>query len=319
MPLPPRPSGSFASPSVRGSASATSVPVYELVKARVLIRLGDRLDPAKARRMPFALFQETARQLVEQAVEAEGPRLSRPDRERLVEDVLVEAMGFGPLEELFRDATVLEVLVLGPHAVVVRRESGWVPTNVKLRDETQLRAILEKAADQNEAVGGGLSPTALDVKLGNGFRAVAVLPPTLVGSPATAVFVRVPEVVGTPVAPSPSASGAMPRPPLSGVAATPAPRPGGSGRVAPPTPRSAATDSPAAGESPFSRYKGKVTQRMIERLARMGVYDLSSVEVGELRRLVAASVTDFCAAEKVYLSDSEQGRLTLEILTGMHR
>lgn len=307
MPLPPRPSGSFASPSVRGSASATTVPVFELVKARVLIRLGDRLDPAKARRMPFALFQETARQLVEQAVEAEGPRLGRSDRDRLVEEVLVEAVGFGPLEELFRDATVLEILVLGPHAVVVRREAGWVPTNVKFRDEEQLRVVLDRATGGCEAVGGALSATAIDVKLGNGFRAVAVLPPTVVGSPTTAVFVRVVEAV--PPAAAPASGGTGTHPVVSG----------GTGRVSAPTPRSAVTDSPALGESSVSRYRQKVTQRMIERLARMGVYDLSSVEVNELRRLVAASVQEFCAAEKVYLSDPEQGRLTLEILTGMNR
>jgi hypothetical protein len=323
MPLPSRASGSFP-PTVRGSASAASVPTFEAVKTRVLIRLGDRLDPNKSRRMPYALFQETARKLVEQAIDAEAPRMARADRERLLEEVLIEGMGFGPLEELFRDSTVREVLVLGPHAVCVQRESGWLPTNVKFRDEAQLQAILAKAAENHDPVGGAVSASALDVKLGNGFRAVAVLPPAVLGSATAAVFVRVPDAPAAtpasaapavPVAPPPSSGGTGMHPALSmgtGRVPTPVPRPG----VV--EPRSGVTE-PAADDSPLGRYRQKVTERIIDRLARLGVYDLASVEINELRRLVAASVQEFCLAEKVHLSDSEQGRLTLEILTGMSR
>ena len=218
--LPPkRPSGSLPSPAARVGTGATQVmPVYEIVKARVLVRLHDRLDPAKSRRMPLSLLQQTARQQVEQVIDAEAPRMSRADRDRLAEEVLGEAFGFGPLEELLRDPTVKEVMVLGPHAVVVRRDPGWTPTNVKFRDEDHVRIILEKALTQGEPVAGVPAQTVIDAKL-----------------------------------------------------------------------------------------------------AGHGVYDLARLEIGELRRVVAAYVQEFCATENVYLSDTDQGRLTLEILAGMNR
>jgi hypothetical protein len=306
MPLPPRSSGSFQPQAVRGPGSTAAIPVYEIIKARVLVRLNDRLDPSKSRRMPPSLFQQTARQLIEQTIEAEGSRLSRLERERLAEDVFSEAFGFGPLEELFRDATAKEIMILGPHAVVVRREQGWTPTNVKFRDEEQIRLILGRVATQGEAVAAGLPPSVIDAKLANGFRAVAVLPPEVLGTPATAVFVRPPDA---PAAATPESGGTGMHPALSM----------GTGRVAPPNPRSGSVEVPAPGEQTLSRYRAKVTERIIVKLASLGVYDLSEVEIGELRRLVAAVVQEFCAAEKIYLSDTDQGRLTLEILTGMNR
>lgn len=300
---PTRPSGSFPTPAVRGPGSAAGLPVYEIVKARVLVRLHDRLDPGKSRRMPQSLFQQTARQLVEQTIEAEGGRLGRADRDRLAEEVLGEAFGLGPLEELFRDPTVKEILVLGPQAVVVRRDEGWVPTNVKFRDEEYLRVILGRAGTQGEPAAAGLPGSAIDVKLANGFRLVAVLPPAVLGTPATAVFVRADGPAPVPAAPLSANTGTFPA--LSA----------GTGRMPTPAPR----ESPVPGAQTLSRYRVKVTERIIVKLASLGVYDLSVVEVGELQRLIAAVVQEYCAAEKVYLSDTDQGRLTLEILTGMNR
>jgi hypothetical protein len=291
-------------PAVRGPGSTAAIPVYEIVKARVLVRLNDRLDPSKSRRMPPSIFQQTARQLVEQAIEAEGSRLGRGDREKLAEEVLGEAFGFGPLEELFRDATAKEIMVLGPQAVVVRREQGWAPTNVKFRDEEHVRVILGRVSGLGEAVAAGLPPSVIDAKLSNGFRAVAVLPPAVLGTPATAVFARSPDAPAAPV------SGATGMHPVLSD---------GTGRVAPPGPRPGMAESPPPGSQTLGRYRAKVTERIVVKLAGLGVYDLSEVEIGELRKLVSATVDEFCAAEKVYLSDTDQGRLTLEILTGMNR
>jgi len=301
-PLPPRSSGSLPPPAARGAGLTGGFPVYDLVKARVLHRLNDRLDPGKSRRMPPSLFQQTARQWVEQAVDVEAARLPRGDRDRLIADVFAEAFGFGPLEELFRDAAVKEVMVLGPQAVVARRDEGWLPTNVKFRDEDHLRLVLDKVNSQGEAVAAGLPGSVLDVKLANGFRAVAVVPPPVLGTPATAVFVRAAD------APTPA----------GGTGAHPALSPG-TGRVPTPAPRPGLPDAPAAGDQTLGRYRVRITGRIIAKLAGHGVYDLSRLEIGELRKVVAAYVQEFCETENVYMSDTDQARLTLEILAGMNR
>jgi pilus assembly protein CpaF len=303
---PPRPSDSHPLPPGRG-AGATPAPSYPVVRARVLFKLQDRLDPARSRRMPASLFAETARQQVEQVVEAEAARLTRAEREQLVQDVLEEAFGFGPLEELFADPGVKEITVLGPHAVIARRDHGWLPTNVKFRDEDHLHEVLDRLRGHGVPVGGGLPASVLDVRLANGFRAIGVVPPPVVGQPPTLAFVRSPEPVPE-VHPGFPGGGSREAP----AAASPDPVPS-------PPPRSGAARSPAPGEYPLERYRLRIIERLVAKLARLGVYDLSGIETGELRKVVAAYVEEYCRQEKVYLSPTDQGRLTLEILTAMNR
>ncbi|HUR52910.1 MAG TPA: hypothetical protein VMZ71_02180 [Gemmataceae bacterium] len=317
MSLPQRNSGTFPMPAAR-TGSGQTMPAYEVLKVRVLIKLQDKLHPQATRRMPESLLRQTARQHIEQVVEADFPRMSRGERDRLIEDVLSEAFGFGPLEELFGDATVKEILVLGPQAIVARRDVGWVPTNVKFLDADHLEETLEKVAMHGEVVSPGLPPSAIDTKLPNGFRAVAVIPPEILSQPAMVLFSRVedapkpapqkPTTFVPTVAPAAPPSGSFPK-----AAATP------SGRFLTPQPRHGVLDSPAPGEGPLARHRLRITERLIKKMASLGVYDLQRVEITELRKIVTAYIREYCETEKILLSDSEQGRLMLEILTGMHR
>jgi hypothetical protein len=339
--------------------------VFEVVKTRVLIKLQDRLDVSKSRRMPAALLQETARQQVEQVIDVEAARLARPDRDRLLREVMEEAFGFGPLEELFADATVKEIAVLGPQAVIARRDQGWLPTNVKFRDVDHLLEVLDKIRAQGEAVGGALPMSVLDTKLSNGFRVIAVIPPPASGQPPTGAFIRSAEPTapvqpswttsGTPllngssgsVAPAavgpngsgpqilPGSNGGGTRTPIgsNGSGTRPVTGPGssptlpavtssaisGNARVQAPGTQPSSIRSPAPGEYPLERHRIRITERIITKLASLGVYDLSRLDITELRKVVAAYVDEYCQTENVYLSPTDQGRLTLEIMAGMNR
>ncbi len=322
MAVPNHLSGGIAFPSARGgnaTAIERSMPAFEVLKVRVLIKLQDRLDPAKARKMPPALFQQTARQQVEQVIDAEGLRLSPTERLRLCEEVFREAYGYGPLEELFPDANIQEILVLGPNAVVVRREQGWVPTNVKFRDLDHILEVVERIATMGEAVATGHSTTARDVRLGNGYRMISVIPPAIMDQMPQTAFIRCesgssPNVVLPPITPPPPA-----------IVSQPAPRKAPGTGMYPASGRPAATTvgspvaSPAAGEAQFARHRARITERILSKMASMGVYDMNRLDVAELRKIITAYVGEYCRSEKVYLSDTDQGRLMLEILTGMKR
>jgi hypothetical protein len=51
----------------------------------------------------------------------------------------------------------------------------------------------------------------------------------------------------------------------------------------------------------------------------LGVYDLQQLEVTELRKAVAAYIDEYCLQERIYLSDSDRGRLLLEIMAAIER
>ena len=317
MTLPQRNSGSFPMPAARASANTGfTIPAYEVLKVRVLMKLQDKLPASAAKRMPESLLRQTAKQHIEQIVDADFPRMSQGERDRLSEDVLSEAFGFGPLEELFRDATVKEILVLGPQAIVARRDSGWVPTNVKFLDPDHLQETLDKVVMHGDVVSPGLPATALDIKMRNGFRVVAVIPPPILDQSPTVHFTRVEEAPkpapAKPMIPTVAPAAHVPQPP-SGMFKS------GSVRMATPAPRTSPLDSTAPGETTLTRHRVRITERLIKKMASLGVYDLQRVEITELRKVVTAYIREYCDAEQVLLSDAEQGRLMLEILAAMHR
>jgi hypothetical protein len=271
----------------------------------VLAKLTDRLDPSASKRMPASLLRQSLRTLAEQIAEQEARALPKADRERLVEEVLSELLGYGPLEELFKDPTIREVLVAGPHAVIARRELGnWLPTSVKFRDDEHLLAMLDRLAAHADPVGPvSTSVNLFDLKLPNGFRAVGVIPPPALGQPPTVAFVR-----SEPAAPPPPepASGRF-----AAIPATASPRPG----AIPPTPESGITGD----RDPLTRHRNRLIERLISKFASLGVYDIQKVEITELRKVVAAYVAEYCQTENIYLGETDRGRLLLEILMVMGR
>ena len=355
--LPQRPSGSVPAAARKSGLFAHPQVPFEAVKRRVLSKLEERLDMSASKRMPQSLLRQSLRQHAEQVAEQEARGFAKADRDRLVDDVLAELLGYGPLEELFSDAAVREVMVTGPGAVIARRDQGqWLPTSVKFRDEAHVRATLDRIATHADPIGPVMaSMSVFDMKLPNGFRAMAIIPPEALSQPATATFLReaVIPAVGPVVPPKkdPAASNVAPPsapPSNNGTARTASPPPSnhgtlrtvpgsvhasprspGSGLITTPPPRSGASESgvglspspssSGAAHDPLSRHRARITERLLAKFASLKVYDVTRFDPNELRKVIAAYVSEYAETEKVYLSDTDQGRLTLEILTSLRR
>ena len=140
-----------------------------------------RSDAAAGRRGPPAL--EVA---VREVVERDAALLSRSRREQLVELILRDTVGLGPLEPLLDDPAVEEVLVNGPGHVYVERGGALEPAGIRFESEQALRDAIERIL----AVGGRrvdeLSPMA-DARLGDGSRVNVVIPPLAVDGPALSI------------------------------------------------------------------------------------------------------------------------------------
>jgi hypothetical protein len=272
---------------------------HQAVRRKAHARLAPLADPARVRHKPLSLLRMEARRALEQFLVTECPTLPAAERNQLTDEVLAEAPGLGPLEDLFRDPAVQEVMVLAPGQVVVRKGDAWTPTSVRFRDAGHVRRTLARYAEAGEPVA---PPAAggFDVWLGNGFRAVAVMPPEVLDLPPTAVFVRgVP-----PAAPPPPVSQPTPRPVAEEV---------GTARVTPPIER------PSVPPDPYTPVRQQVTRRIVSKLAAAGVHDLTRIPLPELRKIVLAYVEEYCEAEQLWTDDAFRDRLALEILAGMNR
>lgn len=286
-----------------------SGPGLDELRKKAHARLAERVDPARARFKPLSLLRQEARRALETFFDQDFSRIPKADRDRTIEDVVCEA--YGPLEELFRDETVKEFLVLTAKSVIVRKNDVWTPASIFFRDDAQMRRTVVRLAEQGERTSiGPAAEAAWEVRLANGFRMTAVLPPEVMDTPPMAVFVRL--TASAAPAPAPAEG-------LSKINATPAPRTPrpGSGVVG--------TPAPALGLSgthkpdPLSRYRQRVTSTLVSKLAAAGVFDVAAIPGGELHRIVAAVVADTNVIDRLGLSESDCDRLTLEILSGMSR
>jgi len=145
-----------------------------LVERRRAAAVAGERDPAP--------LSEVIRDLVaEQAVVLSGER-----REQLVDRVLRDTVGLGPLEELLRDPEVEEVLVNGHDEVWVERRGRLERTGVAFTDEAQLRDVIERVLGPIGRRVDELSPMA-DGRLPDGSRVNVVIPPLSVDGPALSI------------------------------------------------------------------------------------------------------------------------------------
>ena len=75
--------------------------------------------------------------------------LNRWEREMIVEAVLDETFGFGPLEILLQDPENSATLIKGPREVYVLRKEREHRTNVIFRDQEHLTQIIERIASRD--------------------------------------------------------------------------------------------------------------------------------------------------------------------------
>jgi pilus assembly protein CpaF len=113
---------------------------------------------------------------IEQLCEDRTELLSQDERMRLVNEVVDETLGLGPLEPLLRDPTITDILINGPRTVYVERRGRLERTNVVFHDDQHLLEIVQRIASK---VGRRLDESSpmVDARLADGSRVNAVLRP----------------------------------------------------------------------------------------------------------------------------------------------
>ena len=112
--------------------------------------------------------------------------LSQAEQEALVNDVLDEVFGLGPLESLLRDPDVTDILINGPKAVFVERFGRLEPTTVKFVDDDHVLGVVQRIAGR---VGRRIDETTpmVDARLADGSRLNAIIPPLALDGPLVSI------------------------------------------------------------------------------------------------------------------------------------
>lgn len=146
------------------------------LKERLHRHVIDALDLAIVATLDENLMKAELTTLVTELLEKESVPLSMKEREALISDIQHEVMGLGPLEPLVQDQTVNDILVNRCDQIYVERAGKLELTDVKFRDESHLRKIIEKIVS---AVGRRIDESSpmVDARLLDGSRVNAIIPP----------------------------------------------------------------------------------------------------------------------------------------------
>ena len=99
---------------------------FEALKRKIHTKLVDKLDLTRVGELEGEVLRREIRLVVEHLCDTEDTLLNRGERERLIEEVLDETFGLGPLEFLLKDASISDILINGPTNIYVeRRGNRW--------------------------------------------------------------------------------------------------------------------------------------------------------------------------------------------------
>ncbi len=159
---------------------------YQELKFTIHRKLLDRINLEALSSLAGERARAEIRIAVAKLVDEERTPLSLAEKERVIEEVLDEVFGLGPLEPLLRDSSISDILVTTPKLVYIERGGKLFRTSVEFKDNTHLLRIIEKVVAR---VGRRVdeSTPLVDARLPDGSRVNAAIPPVAVDGPLLSI------------------------------------------------------------------------------------------------------------------------------------
>src|SRR3954468_23467757 len=122
--------------------------LYYTTKALVHTRLVELLDADALRSLEPEVQRRHLAKAISDLVAKEELPLNREEREPLVDDLLDDVAGLGPLEPLLRDPSISDILVNTASLVYVERFGKMERTNLRFRDNEHLLQIINRIVNR---------------------------------------------------------------------------------------------------------------------------------------------------------------------------
>jgi pilus assembly protein CpaF len=159
---------------------------FRAAKGELHRRLVDRLDLKAIEKLPAERLREELRAVVAGMVAASGAPLNQSERERLVQEILDEVTGLGPLEPLLADGGISDILVNTCATVYVERGGKLELTPVRFDSNEHLMQVINRIVSR---IGRRVDETSpmVDARLPDGSRVNAIIPPLALDGPILSI------------------------------------------------------------------------------------------------------------------------------------
>lgn len=159
---------------------------FQRIKRDLHQQVIDALDLSTVGTMREEELRSKVQRIAEQLCRDRSDLLSQREKELLVSDVLDEVFGLGPLEVLFHDPQITDILVNGPKTVYIERHGQLELSNVKFVDEAHVLAIVHRIVGRTGRRIDETTPM-VDTRLPDGSRLNAIIAPLALGGPLVSI------------------------------------------------------------------------------------------------------------------------------------
>jgi pilus assembly protein CpaF len=175
--------GGGAAPS--GAAASPSQDFHRL-KTELHRKVVDSLDLKTIEKMPPDRLRDQLRSVLAPMLASVDVPLNVVEREQMIQDLLDELTGLGPLEPLLRDGSINDILVNGFATVYVERAGKLELTGVRFTDDDHLLRIINRIVSRVGRRVDESSPM-VDARLPDGSRVNAIIPPLAIDGPVLSI------------------------------------------------------------------------------------------------------------------------------------
>jgi pilus assembly protein CpaF len=188
----------FSPYALKSEHDATELTVsdrYQWIKFRVFDLTLEHLERQglEGDTIPPSALQDHIASAISVALQGNSTGLNQRERTALIDDVMNEIVGFGPLQPFLDDSAIDDIVVNGPNAVYVERAGKLEEAHVRFRDAAHLMNIIQRIVSP---IGRRIDESTpyVDGRLPDGSRVHAIIPPVALEGPILSIrkFKRIP-------------------------------------------------------------------------------------------------------------------------------
>ncbi|OYQ25652.1 type II secretion system protein E [Sandarakinorhabdus cyanobacteriorum] len=159
---------------------------YTELKVTLHQNLIDRINLAALETMTRDQMQRDIGDIVQEMLKENNQALNAAERRQLVEDILDELLGLGPLEPLLKDPTISDIMVNSATKVFVERRGRIEEVGTRFASDQHLLRIIGKIVSNVGRRVDESSPM-VDARLPDGSRINAIIPPLAIDGPCLSI------------------------------------------------------------------------------------------------------------------------------------
>ena len=172
---------------VRVASDDTELNTIDQLKVDIHHRLVSRLDlEALEKIRDEGEIVAQIRLAVSDFLRGESTPLSQAERDEIVESIVWEITGLGPIEPLFRDLSITDILVNNAKDIFIERKGKLSRVRAQFRNDAHLMAIIDRIVSRVGRRVDESSPM-VDARLPDGSRVNAIIPPLSLDGPVLSI------------------------------------------------------------------------------------------------------------------------------------